>query len=183
MNVCLFASSSAHLEDHYYRSAYALGVALAEADCNMVFGGGTEGLMGAAARGIHARNKRVIGVIPEKLNQVGVVYELCDELHVTKTMHERKALMESLSDGFIALPGGYGTLEELMEVLTLKQLAYLDQPIVIYNENGFYDALLLQLHQMEQNAFVREEHKRLYALATTPKDAVACVLSHRYALD
>ena len=139
-NVCIFAASSPKLARHYIDAAFALGAALAENGIGLVFGGGRTGLMGACARGVQAKGGRITGVIPKKLNVPGIAFEHCDELIVTEDMHTRKATMERLSGAYIALPGGIGTLEELLEVLTLNQLGYLSAPVVIFNQNGYYDA-------------------------------------------
>ena len=141
----------------------------------MVFGGGRIGLMGAAAQGVKANGGRLIGVIPEKLNQPGIAYENCDELIETPTMHTRKETMESLSSGFIVLPGGFGTMEELMEVITLKQLGYHNHPIVIVNHKGFWQPLLEQFSQFYETGFAHPGFQGLYVVADTALEAVAAV--------
>lgn len=170
--VCIFASSSSQLAQSHYAFAHALGHALGEKGIGMIFGGGREGLMGSAADGVLEAGGRVVGVIPELLHRPGVAHGGIHELVVTKTMHERKAIMEDRADAFISLPGGFGTLEETLEVLTLSQLGYHRKPIVICNVGGYYDALLDQFEDMYAMAFANAECRKLYAVASTPREAV-----------
>lgn len=170
--ICIFAASSAKLERIYTDAAHELGLLLAQAGYGLVFGGGRTGLMGACARGVKHGGGCVTGVIPEKLNRPGIAFEGCDELIVTADMHERKATMERLSDAYIVLPGGMGTLEELMEVLTLNQLGYLSAPVVILNLAGFYDELLAQLQTFVTRGFMDPRCLSLFASAPTPADAL-----------
>ena len=176
-NVCIFAASSSKLAQHYIDAAYALGAALAENGIGLVFGGGRTGLMGACARGVRAKGGRITGVIPEKLNVPGIAFEHCSELIVTPDMHTRKATMERLSDAYIALPGGVGTLEELLEVLTLNQLGYLRTPVVIFNQNGYYDALIGQLRTSVEEEFADASCLRLFAVTATPEETVRALLT------
>ncbi len=178
-NVCIFAASSPKLAQAYIDAAYALGEALAEHGVGLVFGGGRTGLMGACARGVHAKGGRITGVIPEKLHVPGIAFEHCGELIVTADMHERKATMERLSQGYIALPGGIGTMEELLEVLTLNQLGYLSTPVVVFNQNGYYDALIAQLRTSVEQGFADASCLRLFAAADTPEGAVQALLAFR----
>lgn len=177
-NICLFASSSERLEPKYYALAQALGRAIASAGAGLVFGGGQLGLMGAAARGAAQKGGCVTGVIPTLLNRPGVAYADCTTLHETPTMHARKQMMEDLSDAFIALPGGFGTLEEVLEVITLKQLGYHDKPIVLLNMDGFFDPLLEQFEQLFATGFAHVAYRALYATADTPEEAVNLILTH-----
>ena len=178
-NVCIFAASSPLLEKRYIDAAYELGRCLASRGIGLVFGGGRTGLMGACARGVHSMGGRLTGVIPEKLNQPGIAFEHCTELIVTSTMHERKAEMERLSDGYIALPGGFGTLEELMEVLTLNQLGYLSSPVVIMNCFGFYDDLISLFSTFVAHGFTDERCLSLFSPAENPEEAVNALLSFK----
>lgn len=137
---CIFGASCPNVAKGYLEAAFETGALLSEHGLGMVFGGGNTGLMGAAARGVKSKGGRLIGVIPEKLTSRGIAYPHCDQLIVTPDMHTRKAKMEALSFGFLALPGGFGTLEELLEVITLNQLGYLQAPVVLLNTNGYYDS-------------------------------------------
>lgn len=155
-NVCIFGASNNKIPEIYIDFAQRLGARLAEEDFGLVFGAGRTGLMGAAARGAYSKNGRIIGVIPKKLNLPGIYFEHCTERIETATMHERKALMEEMSSAFVALSGGFGTIEELMEVITLKQLSYHNKPIVIVNLYGFYDPLLMQFRRCVDEGFTNE---------------------------
>ena len=177
--VCIFAASSATLDPIYTDAAFALGALLAQQGLELVFGGGRTGLMGACARGVKSRGGCVTGVIPKKLNVPGIAFEDCDELIVTADMHERKATMERISDAFVTLPGGMGTLEELMEVLTLNQLGYLSAPVVLLNVEGFYDELTAQLRTFVARGFMDDACLSLFTSAATPAETVDQLLSFR----
>ncbi len=141
----------------------------------MLFGGGLLGLMGATAKSVHQNNGKVIGVIPKALNLPGVVYENCDQLIVTDGLRERKAVMDSKSDAFIALPGGYGTLEEILEIITLKQLGYHNKPVVILNTNGFYGQLLTLFEQIIDQHFAKPDCRQLYQVVKEPLEALTYI--------
>lgn len=163
-NVCVYASSSRHLEDIYIDAAMRLGQVLAQEGLGLVFGAGAEGLMGALARGASAHGGVTIGVVPEMMNVDGVIYDGCTELFVTRTMRERKAMLEEKADAFIALPGGFGTFEELLEIITLKQLGYHQKPIAILNVNRYYDALIAQFDLAAAQRFAAPEALTLYGV-------------------
>ena len=171
-NICVFGASSSNIDTAYFIDAFMTGRLIAESGFGMVFGAGDRGLMGSAARGCFDRGGSIIGVIPEKLNKKGIYFENCTEKLVTPTMHERKAAMERLSCGFIALGGGFGTLEEFMEVLTLKQLGYMDPALVLLNTRGYYDPLIAQLEKCVAEGFAHSEFSALYHVASTPREAV-----------
>lgn len=170
--ICVYASSSNLIDGKYFHIAARLGEAIARNGDTLLFGGGIRGLMGATATAAHRHNGRVVGIIPEALNQKGVVYETCDELVITKSLRERKAIMDERSDAFIALPGGFGTLEELLEIITLKQLKYHSKPIVILNCDGFFDALLEQFRHIMDRHFAKPESSLLYHVAADVEDAL-----------
>jgi uncharacterized protein (TIGR00730 family) len=153
--ICVFSSSSNTIDQAYFDAAAELGRQIAVRGDQFLFGGGLTGLMGACARAVHSQNGHVIGVIPEALNEKGIVYENCDELVVTPDMRERKAQMDARSDAFIALPGGFGTIEEIMEIITLKQLRYHNKPIVLLNTSGYYDPLIEQLQKTISQQFAK----------------------------
>lgn len=176
-NVCIFGASCSSIASAYLEAAYKTGALLAERGIGMVFGGGSTGLMGAAARGVHENGGTLTGVIPEKLHQPGIAYPYCDELIVTPDMHTRKATMERLSQGFITLPGGYGTLEELMEVLTLNQLGYISAPVVLLNTMGYYDRLIDQLRYCVSEGFTAPACLDIFAVADSPEQAVELIAS------
>lgn len=153
--ICVFSSSSNSIDQGYFDAAAELGQGIALRGDRLLFGGGLTGLMGECARALHRNNGKVIGVIPEALNEKGIVYEGCDELVVTSNMRDRKAQMDERSDAFIALPGGFGTIEEIMEIITLKQLRYHNKPVVILNINGFYNHLLAQIDTIVDQQFAK----------------------------
>ncbi|MBO4385206.1 MAG: TIGR00730 family Rossman fold protein [Clostridia bacterium] len=171
-SICVFGASSSRIGRVYLDAAFETGRLIASASFGLVFGAGDSGVMGAAARGAESAGGRIVGVIPEKLNRKGIYFEGCTERIETATMHERKSLMEELSSGFIALAGGYGTMEEFMEVLTLKQLKYFDKPVVLLNTNGYFDHLIRQLERCVEEGFTSEAHSALYHVAADPIDAV-----------
>ncbi len=170
--ICVYSSSSCTIDKIYFDAAEDLGREIGKRGDTMLFGGGMTGLMGAAARAVHKHNGKVVGIIPEALNVKGVVYEFCDELVVTEGMRERKGLMDSRSDAFIALPGGFGTLEEVLEIITLKQLRYHNKPVVILNTNGFFDRLLEQFDLIIEWRFAREECRELYFVTQSVAEAM-----------
>lgn len=176
MNVCIFGASSSNIPECYIEFAEKLGHRLASDGHGMVFGAGRTGLMGAAARGAYSAGGKIIGVIPEKLNIPGIYFEHCTERIQTATIHERKQLMESRSDAFVALSGGFGTLEELLEVLTLKQLGYHNLPVIIVNINGFYDPLIAQFERCVAEGFTDKHFMNLFC-SVTSIEAVAEALA------
>lgn len=177
-SVCVFAASSMRLDPAYHDVAFRLGQLLGKADWRLVFGGGEHGLMGATAKGVHDADGHVLGIIPERLDQPHISYADADEWMVTEDLRERKSLMDEHSDAFIVLPGGVGTLEELMETITMKQLDFHRKPIVILNTNGFYDALFAFFNHMVGEAFLKEDHLELIHVVTTPEDAISAITGY-----
>ena len=177
-NICVFGAASDVIPDKYKHDAYRLGELIAKQGIGLVFGAGDSGLMGQVARGVKAHGGRVTGIIPERLNAPGVAYPHCTELIVTETMHSRKAAMEEASDAFIALPGGFGTLEELMEVITLKQLGYIDCPVCVLNSYSYYDRMNEQFISLINEGFADSSNIELYYLANSPEDALEHILNY-----
>ena len=145
-----------------------MGRVLAERDLTLVYGGGRVGLMGAVADSVLLHGGRAIGVIPDFLADKELAHLGLTELHVVKSMHERKLLMADLAEGFVAMPGGYGTLEELFEVLTWGQLGLHPKPVGVLNVAGFYTHLLLALDHMVAEGFLRLENRQQLLQAETP---------------
>jgi uncharacterized protein (TIGR00730 family) len=152
--------------------AEAFGALLARRGMGLVYGGGRVGLMGALARAVHAHGGKVVGVIPDFLRAREVAYEEADELIVTRDLRERKAIMESRSDAFVALPGGLGTLEEVLEILTLKQLSTHSKPVVFVNARGFFDPLLALFEQLYREQFTKPEYRSHYHVAAAAHEAL-----------
>lgn len=177
-NICVYASSSSSLASIYNEAAKELGEKMALKGYALVFGGGQVGLMGQTARGIHSKKGQVIGVIPERLFKKGIVYEECDELIVTSEMRGRKATMEEKADAFIALPGGFGTFEELLEIITLKQLKYHNKPIVILNIDNFYEDLLRAFEKLLNLNFAKEESRKLFYVAKSIDEALEYIQNY-----
>ncbi|OHD57510.1 MAG: Rossman fold protein, TIGR00730 family [Spirochaetes bacterium GWF1_51_8] len=170
--ICVFASSSDHVRRTFFEKSEELGRLIAASGDHVIFGAGEIGLMGAVGRAVKSGGGRVIGVIPEVLNRKGIVFENPDELVVTKTMGERKEIMETRADAFIALPGGFGTLEEILEVITLKQLGYHRKPIVFLNTSGFYSSLSDLFDELFRERFIDELFRDLYYIAAEPKEVI-----------
>lgn len=165
MNLCVYCSSSDKLEPRFYDAADELGREMAKRGHALVYGGGSVGIMGRIARALHAHGGRVVGVIPSFLRTMELSYEAADELIVTDDMRQRKAEMERRADAFVILPGGLGTLEELAEILVLKVLKQTHKPLVIFNQDGFYDPLLVFFDHLCEHRFASASCRQLYAVA------------------
>ncbi|MCH8122316.1 MAG: TIGR00730 family Rossman fold protein [Bacteroidetes bacterium] len=169
-HITVFCASSNHVDSRFTKVAERMGYQLANRNITLVYGGGDVGLMGIMARAVHANGGRVVGVIPYALRSMeGVAYEVADELIMTDTMRERKAKMYERADAFVALPGGIGTLEEFMEVFTLKKLGYHDLPIALVNTDGFYDRLLELFSEMIDSQFLSETEPALVEVVSEPE--------------
>ena len=164
MNLCLYGASSDRIDAAYLQAVEELGAKLAARGHGMVFGGGAQGLMGAAARGVSGRQGYILGVAPSFFNVDGVLYPHCTEFIYTETMRQRKQIMEDRADGFIMVPGGIGTYEEFFEMLTLKQLGRHSKPIAILNLNGYYDLLEQLLEQTIEQGFMKPACRTLYGV-------------------
>ena len=175
MRVATYTSSSDAVDERYRAAARAYGTALAEARIGLVYGGTALGLMGDIADAVRAAGGEVTGVLPQLMADRGLADEACDELVVTATMAERKREMVARADAFVALPGGFGTLEELFEVLTLKQLGYHRAPIVLFDVDGFWDGLLTFFDQLYAEAFAAEVYRGLYHVTADLDDLLGTV--------
>ena len=173
MNICVYAASGRELDNIYYEEAVRLGRLMAAEGHCLIFGGGSEGLMGACAKGVKEAGGRVIGIAPRFFDEPGVLYKDCDEFIYTDTMRERKQLMEQMADAFIMLPGGIGTFEEFFEILTLKQLGRHSKPIAILNTAAYYSPMVAMLEHTARQRFMNEKCLELYKLFELPEDAVA----------
>jgi uncharacterized protein (TIGR00730 family) len=166
-SVCVFCGSAAGTNPVYTATARELGRSLAARKLTLVYGGGRVGLMGQVAGSVLDSGGTVVGVIPHSLALKEIAQEDCTELIVVNTMHERKALMADRSDAFVALPGGYGTCDELFEILTWAQLGIHTKPVAILNANGFFTPLLAWLDHIVNEGLLRPKHRELLLVADT----------------
>ena len=171
-NVCVYSASSTKIAPVYFAVAEELGRLLASQGINLLNGAGSIGLMGATSNATLEAGGTVTGVIPRFMVEQNWHHTGLTQLIETETMHERKQLMAELSDGVIALPGGCGTMEELLEIITWKQLGLYLKPIVILNIQGFYDPLLEMLERAIDGNFMRSEHRAIWQLATSAQEAI-----------
>lgn len=167
-SICVFCGSSPGARDDYAAAAAALAAELARRDLRLVYGGAAKGTMGLLADAALAAGGRVTGVIPRSLLEREVAHDGLDDLRVVESMHERKALMAELADGFVAMPGGYGTFEEILEVLTWGQLGLHGKPCGLLNVAGYYDCLLEFLDVARDEAFLKPVHRDLLLVADEP---------------
>ena len=168
--ICVFTGSSEGRRPTYRTSAAALGRSLVSSGYELVYGGARVGLMGAVADAVLGAGGHVIGVIPQALVEREVAHTGLPDLRVVRSMHERKALMSDLSDGFIAMPGGWGTIEELFEVLTWGQLGLHRKPCGLLNVDGYFDPLLAFLRRAMEEQFVRTEFERQVLVSASPDE-------------
>lgn len=173
MRLCVFCGSNPGTRPEYAVAAAAVGRALAERGWGLVYGGGNVGLMGVCADAALAAGGEVLGVIPDALMAAEVAHHGLTHLHVVRTMHERKALMADLSDGFAALPGGFGTLDELFEILTWAQLGIHAKPVALLNVAGFFDPLLAMLNHQMAEGFLQGKYRPLLRTAVTVEALLA----------
>ena len=171
--VCVFCGSSPGARPLYAEAARELGTLLGRHGIGLVYGGGRNGLMGIVADAALAAQAEVTGIITEQLNELERGHSALTAMHVVQSMHDRKAMMASLADAFIALPGGYGTLEELCEMITWTQLAIHDKPCIAVNVAGYFDPLIAQFDRAVDEGFVRPEQRGLIVAVATPADAIA----------
>lgn len=178
MNICVFCSSSNAIADIYFEEARMLGKLIAKGNHTLVNGGANVGLMEALTVSARDAGAKTIGIIPEMLKDRSLVSDNAHEIILTNNMHERKAKMREISDAFIALPGGFGTLEEILEVITLRQLSYHNKPIVFINTNGFFNHLFKQFDVLYKEFFTKEIYRKLYFVACNAKEALNCIKNH-----
>ena len=180
-SVCVFCGSSWGANPAYEQAARRVGRLLAERSLTLVYGGGNVGLMGAVADAAMEAGGKVVGVIPKSLADREVAHHGVTTLHIVASMHERKARMAELSDAFIALPGGYGTLDEFCEIVTWCQLGFHRKPCGILNVDGYFDALLKQFDLGVTQEFIRPEHREIVLSAVEPVELLEQLSTHRLA--
>jgi uncharacterized protein (TIGR00730 family) len=178
MTVCIFASSSSRINNEYAAAAASLGLLLATARIDVVFGGGGIGLMGKLADAVLENGGRITGVIPSFMKDEGWDHSAVSKMIVTPDMAERKKQMFAMADAIVALPGGIGTLEELTEAMTLKQLGIYSGPIIILNTLNFYKSFIEFLEHMVSGHFLRSEHKGMWEIASTVEEVMILLRKH-----
>ena len=177
--VCVFCGSSKGKDKIYVEAAKELGILLAQKDLELIYGGGSVGLMGEMADAMLKIGGRVTGVIPRFLYDWEVGHDGVTELIIVHSMHERKQKMAEMSDAFIALPGGYGTLEELSEILTWIQLNLIQKPVGLLNINGFFDHFIHQLDHMVKEGFLKTTNRELLLVSDTPTGILEHLKRHK----
>lgn len=177
--ICVYSSSSDAVAPEFFALAEELGAALARRGHVLVYGGTNIGLMGAVARAVHRHSGKVIGVIPSFIATRGFAYERADELIITNDMWQRKATMAARADAFLALPGGFGTLEEVFEVITLKQLHQHTKPVVFLNRSGYYDPLVALFEHMYQCRFAKPAYREMYQMVPDVAGALSAIEDYR----
>lgn len=173
MRICVYGAASEQIAPCFKDEAYELGKRIAASGGEIVYGGGSTGVMGAVSRGAKEVGGKVIGIAPRFFDVQGVLDKNVTELIFTDTMRERKAKMEELADAFVMAPGGIGTFEEFFEILTLRQLSRHDKPIAVLNTDGYYAPLDAFLKQSAQRGFIAQENLKLYEMCESAADAVA----------
>lgn len=177
-SIAVYCASSSAVGEVYFEAARELGRLMGENNTTLVYGGTNIGLMGEVADAVVNSGGKTCGVITVLLNQVGIAHPKLDELIVVDGMRERKAVMETRADAFITLPGGYGTLEEIFEILTLKQLGILQKPIVIINTNNYYAPLLELLRNAADQNFMKPSNLAFFELVDTPEEALKYIAAY-----
>ncbi len=167
--ICIFCGSSMGFDPIYRQKAAELGQEMADRQCELLYGGGSVGLMKIIADVMLERHCKVIGTITEQLMDMEVGYKDIDELIVVDSMAERKKILEDMADGFIALPGGFGTMDELFEAMVLSQLRVFDKPVALYNVNGYYDHILRFIEHATKEGFIHSEHAGNIIVSDDPK--------------
>lgn len=178
MRLCVFCGSNPGQDPIYMEAARSLGAALVQHGIDLVYGGGSVGLMGAVADGVMENGGHAIGVIPQALFDKEIGHKGLSDLKVVGSMHERKALMAELADGFIALPGGLGTFEELFEVWTWAQLGYHRKPCALLNVGGFYDKLTGFLDDVVERGFVKPVHRSMLIVENEPATLIEALRAY-----
>jgi uncharacterized protein (TIGR00730 family) len=179
MNICVYSSSSDMVSPAFFTLAEELGSAIARRGHTLIYGGTNVGLMGACARATQRQGGRVVGVIPNFIAVRGLAYEQADELVLTGDMRQRKATMEARSDAFLALPGGFGTLEEMFEIITLKQLQRHSKPVVFLNRGGYYDPLAAVFEHMMRERFAKPVYRQMYEFVPEVAAALDYIETYR----
>jgi uncharacterized protein (TIGR00730 family) len=178
--ICVFCGSYKGTKESYVKAAEAMGKVLVSSGIDVVYGGGDVGLMGILADSVVAAGGKITGVIPEKLLAKEIAHQNLTDLKVVKSMHERKALMAELSDAFIALPGGFGTLEEFCEVVTWSLLGFHRKPCGLLNVDGYYDHLIAFFDNALEYQFLKKEHRDIVLVSNDSHDLLDQLKNYKY---
>jgi uncharacterized protein (TIGR00730 family) len=179
MNICVFCSSSNAISQIYFQEANNLGALIGQNNHNLINGGANVGLMEAVTVSARKAGAKTIGIIPERMIDRSLASDNSHDVIITKDMMDRKAKMRDMSDAFIALPGGFGTLEEILEVITLRQLSYHSKPIVFINTNSFFDYLLKQFEVSFKEMFAKILYRDLYLVANSSSEAMEYIENYQ----
>lgn len=175
MRICIYCASSAKIDEIYFEATERLAKILVNSGVQVIYGGGGHGLMGKLADTVLAQGGQIKGIMPQFMNEVEWAHKNVTDFEFTKTMHERKAKFLENIDALIALPGGTGTLEELLEAITLKRLGQFTKPIIILNTNGYYDPLILMLKRCVEEKFLRPIHAEMWTFVHQPEEVMSAI--------
>ena len=175
MRICVYCASSAKIDEIYFEATERLAKILVNSGVQVIYGGGGHGLMGKLADTVLAHGGQIKGIMPQFMNEVEWAHKSVTDFEFTKTMHERKAKFLENIDALIALPGGTGTLEELLEAITLKRLGQFTKPIIILNTNGYYDPLVLMLKRCVEEKFLRPIHAEMWTFVNQPEEVMSAI--------
>lgn len=175
MKICVYCASSAQIDQAYFDATERLAKEFVKAGIEVVYGGGAIGLMGKLADTVLENGGKIKGIIPKFMNEVEWAHKKVEDLEFTETMHERKARFLENIDGLVALPGGTGTLEELLEAITLKKLGLFTKPIIILNTNHFYDLLIQLLEKFISENFINEKHRQMWTFVDEPEEVLFAI--------
>jgi uncharacterized protein (TIGR00730 family) len=175
MRICIYCASSAKIDEIYFEATERLAKILVNSKVQVIYGGGGHGLMGKLADTVLAQGGQIKGIMPQFMNEVEWAHKSVTDIEFTKTMHERKAKFLENIDALIALPGGTGTLEELLEAITLKRLGQFTKPIIILNTNGYYDPLIQMLERCVEEKFLRPIHAEMWTFVHQPEEVMSAI--------
>jgi uncharacterized protein (TIGR00730 family) len=175
MRICIYCASSAKIDEVYFDATERLAKILVNSKVQVIYGGGGHGLMGKLADTVLAQGGQIKGIMPQFMNEVEWAHKSVTDIEFTKTMHERKAKFLENIDALIALPGGTGTLEELLEAITLKRLGQFTKPIIILNTNGYYDPLIQMLERCVEEKFLRPIHAEMWTFVHQPEEVMSAI--------
>lgn len=175
MRICIYCASSAKIDEIYFEATERLAKILVNSKVHVIYGGGGHGLMGKLADTVLAQGGQIKGIMPQFMNEVEWAHKSVTDIEFTKTMHERKAKFLENIDALIALPGGTGTLEELLEAITLKRLGQFTKPIIILNTNGYYDPLIQMLERCVEEKFLRPIHAEMWTFVHQPEEVMSAI--------